>query len=58
MKKDEDFLMLIILKDIKIKEIKFKILNNSVCKLIWIIYIDIKINKERKYQIIVFVNNY
>ena len=50
--------MLIILKDSKIKVIKYKILKYIVCKLLWMIYINIKISKERKYQIIVFVNYY
>ena len=50
--------MFIIYKGIKINGIKFEILNYSVCKLLLMIYKNIKISKERKYQIIVFVNYY
>ena len=38
--------MLIILKDIKIKEIKLEILNYSVYKLLLMIYMNIKIINE------------
>ena len=43
--------MLIILKDIKIKEIKLEILNYSVCKLLWMIDINIKIIKKEKIKV-------
>ena len=43
--------MFMILKDIKIKEIKLKILNYSVCKLLWMIHINIKIIKKEKIKV-------